>query len=298
MRQLGEARDDAMWKCFGAQLSGNICLYLGKLGDVRAYLENALSLWDPAYRDFAPTAEDPYVGAIFHLSRTLLCLGHLGEAVSRRDEALAATQPLSPFMRVFALRQSWYGDWAIEGAESARTMLASANEVVTLSNEHGFRDPLGIGNIMRGWCLCALGQEAEGIPLLLQGLTTCRTGGRSLMIPFFLTVLADAYGMAAQPREGLDRLAEAAKLVDTTHERWADAEIHRLQGKLLLSMHEQTAAESSYRRALEVAQQRLGAARGPRPRAALAGPGQVHRSARAALATFRAGSPKASTRET
>jgi predicted ATPase len=107
---------------------------------------------------------------------------------------------------------------------------------------------------MRGWCLGNLGQAAEGIPLLLHGLTVCRAGGRNLMIPFFLMTLADAYGMAAQPQEGLDRLAEAAQLVETRHERWADAEIHRLRGRLLLSMHEHAAAENSYRHALEVAQ--------------------------------------------
>lgn len=201
-----------------------------------------------------PAGEDPYVGAMFHLSRTLLCLGHLDEARLRRDEALAEAQRLSPFMRAFALRQAWYGDWAIEGASFAETMLLSAKEVVAVSNEHGFRDPLAIGNIMRGWCLGNLGQAAEGIPLLLQGLTVCRAGGRNLMIPFFLMTLAEAYGTAAQPQEGLDRLAEAAKLVEATHERWAEAEIHRLRGTVFLSMNEHAAAEDSYRRALEVAQ--------------------------------------------
>jgi class 3 adenylate cyclase/tetratricopeptide (TPR) repeat protein len=254
MRHLGEARNDATWTCFGTQISGNICFYLGKFTDVRAYHESVFSLWDPTHRAFAPTAEDPYVGAMLHFFRTLLCLGHLDEARSRRDEALAEARGLSPFMRAFALRQAWYGDWAIEGTSSAETMLASAKEVVALSDEHGFRDSLAIGNIMRGWCLVSLGQAAEGIPLILHGLTVCRAGGRNLMIPFFLLTLADAYGMAAQPQEGLDRLAEAAKLVETTHERWVDAEIHRLRGTLLLSMNEHAAAESSYRRALEVAQ--------------------------------------------
>ncbi|MGH6776713.1 MAG: hypothetical protein ACRECL_01690 [Bradyrhizobium sp.] len=254
LRHLGETRNDAMWKCFGAQISGNICFYLGKLSDVRAYHETALSLWDPTYRGFAPTAEDPYVGAMCHLYRTLLCLGHINQARLRRDEALAEAQRLSPFMRTFALRQAWYGDWAIEGTNSAETMLASANEVVAVSDEHGFRDSLAIGNIMRGWCLGALGQALEGIPPLLQGLTVCRAGGRKLMIPFFLTTLAEAYGMAAQPREGLDCLAEAAKLVEATHERWIEAEIYRLRGRLLLSMNDHAAAETSYRRALEVAQ--------------------------------------------
>ena len=45
-------------------------------------------------------------------------------------------------------------------------------------------------------------------------------------------------------------LAEAAKIVETTQDRWAEAE-HRMT--LLLSMHEYATAEDSYRHALAVA---------------------------------------------
>jgi hypothetical protein len=41
--------------------------------------------------------------------------------------------------------------------------------------------------------------------------------------------------MAAQPEEGLNQLAEAAELVETTQERGHEAELHRLRGTLLLS---------------------------------------------------------------
>jgi predicted ATPase len=67
-------------------------------------------------------------------------------------------------------------------------------------------------NIMRGWCMGAAGQTAEGIPLFLQGLASFRAVGANLLMPFYLTTLADAYGMAAQPEEGLNRLAEAAQV--------------------------------------------------------------------------------------
>ena len=49
--------------------------------------------------------------------------------------------------------------------------------------------------------------------------------------------------MAARPKEGLDWLAEAAKIMETTQDRWAEAEMHRMRGTLLLSMHEHAAAE-------------------------------------------------------
>ena len=43
--------------------------------------------------------------------------------------------------------------------------------------------------------------------------------------------LAEVCGKAGQPEEGLKRLAEAAELVETTQERWAEAEITGCQGR-------------------------------------------------------------------
>jgi tetratricopeptide (TPR) repeat protein len=254
MRHLGEARVDVMWKCFGSRLSGTVCCYLGKFIDARASNENALSLWDPKYRAFTPSPEDGYVAGLMHLSRTLLYLGHVDQARLRRDEALAEARQLSPYNLAFALFVAWFGvDWAIEGVKSAQTMLRSAEEVLAISSEQGFPMFFEFGNIMRGWCRGAVGQAAEGIPQLLQGLANVRATGANLLIPFFLTTLAQVYGMAAQPIEGLNRLAEAAKLIERTQERWAEAEMHRLRGTLLLSLHEHAAAEDSYREALVVA---------------------------------------------
>jgi predicted ATPase len=72
-------------------------------------------------------------------------------------------------------------------------------------------------------------------------------------MPFYLTILAEALGMGAQPQAGLDRLAEAAKLVETTQERWSDAEMYRLRGMLLLTVHDVAAAENSFRQAITTA---------------------------------------------
>ena len=90
-------------------------------------------------------------------------------------------------------------------------------------------------NIQRGWCLYAMGQRAEGLSLLLEGIEIKRAAGFNLGSPAFLTELAEVYEMAGEPRKGLNRLAEAAKLVETTQERWIEAEMHRLRGTLLLS---------------------------------------------------------------
>jgi predicted ATPase len=51
----------------------------------------------------------------------------------------------------------------------------------------------------------------------------------------------------------LNRLSEAEALIQTTRERWAEAELHRLRGTLLLSLDRRAPAEESYCRALAAA---------------------------------------------
>jgi predicted ATPase len=106
---------------------------------------------------------------------------------------------------------------------------------------------------MRGWCLCAEGRSEEGIRLMLQGIDSYAATGAVLVMPFYLMTLAQAYGTASKPQEGLDRLDQASKLVEISQECWAVAEMHRLRGTLLLSLQDQDAGEKSYRQALEVA---------------------------------------------
>jgi predicted ATPase len=139
--------------------------------------------------------------------------------------------------------------------ESAPTMLQSAEKVLAISAEQAFPIWSAAGNIMRGWCLGAAGQAAEGISLVLKGLADASATGCNIIRPFFLMVLAQLYEKEGQPEEGLNRLVEAARLVETTQERWAEAEMHRLRGTLLLSMSKHAEAENSYRQALSVAQQ-------------------------------------------
>jgi class 3 adenylate cyclase/predicted ATPase len=248
--RLGETWNDVMWKCRGSSVSGLICFHRGKFIDARVNYVNSLSLWNPMFRAVTLAPHDPYVTSVMHLSRTLLCLGYIDQARLRRDDALTEASRLSLYARAWALSQSWYGDCALE---SAQTLLPSVDEVLAISNEQGFALQVGIGKEMRGWCLGKMGYPVEGISLLLQGLTICRAAGVSLLLPFFLTTLAEVYGMAAQPKEGLDCLAEAAKIGETTQDRWAEAEIHRIRGTLLLYMREHAAAEDSFRHALAVA---------------------------------------------
>jgi len=133
-------------------------------------------------------------------------------------------------------------------------MLERADELVTLSAKHDYDYYRATGTVMRGWCLATSGRLEEGLPLLRQGVDAYRATGAMLLMPFWLTLLADAHGKALQPEDGLERLTEAANLVEASQVRWHEAELHRVRGELLVAMHQPAAAEDSFRDAIAVAQ--------------------------------------------
>ena len=66
-------------------------------------------------------------------------------------------------------------------------------------------------------------------------------------------MLAGAYARLGQPVDGLNCLAEAAQIIETTDERCGEAELHRLRGDLLNATGDPSAAERSYHQAIAVA---------------------------------------------
>jgi predicted ATPase len=88
-----------------------------------------------------------------------------------------------------------------------------------------------------------------------RGLVAYRGTGAELHRPYFLSLLAEAYGEAGQPEEGLKVLVEALAMVDTTGERNWEAELHRRKGELLLMQQGQRVgeAEECFWKALDIA---------------------------------------------
>ena len=76
-----------------------------------------------------------------------------------------------------------------------------------------------------------------------------------MRLPYYLTLLAEAYGHNGQVETGLQLLAGALANMQQTGEHSWEAELHRLKGELLLahSPTDHTAAEASLHQALEVA---------------------------------------------
>lgn len=100
------------------------------------------------------------------------------------------------------------------------------------------------------------GQSRAGIDDIRQGLAAELDTGAKLMQPYFLGLLAEAYGESGHPEKGLPRLTEALAVMHTTEARFYEAELYRLKGQLLLQQSSQNAgkAECCFHKAMVIAQ--------------------------------------------
>jgi predicted ATPase len=137
--------------------------------------------------------------------------------------------------------------WQALGASAAESrfeaLRASTTPLVGRGEE--------IDLLLRRWSKRRAGQE--GLSLITRGLTAVRAAGTVAHTPHLFTGLAEAHARLGQPVEGLNCLAEAAGITETTEERYHEAELHRLRGDLLNATGDPSAAERSYHRALDVA---------------------------------------------
>jgi predicted ATPase len=102
-----------------------------------------------------------------------------------------------------------------------------------------------------GWATADGGELEQGIALMEQGLTLF-SAGRNVTRPYMLAVLASAKADFGNPGEALELLEDALASAEVSGERWWEAELHRLRGRLLMTRGQHDESEACFRRAIEV----------------------------------------------
>jgi predicted ATPase/class 3 adenylate cyclase len=255
LAEHGEAQNDEATQLLGRNLRGNSCLYLGEFVAARALLEQCEGLRDPAHRAvyIAQTAEDQYAVNRARLAMTLAFLGYLDQSRARIDEAISEARRLDHAYTVAWVFGRIAGvEWV---AGLPHDVERHARQVVALSKEHGFAYWLSMGLLLHGWSLTVLGQPQGGLALIADGLAQLRDTGAIQATPLGLGFLAEANGHIGQLEQGLSLVAEAARIIESTDERYTEADLYRIRGDLLTATGDRAAAEQSYHQSLAVAKQ-------------------------------------------
>jgi TOMM system kinase/cyclase fusion protein len=251
---LADQRPDALLLMAAHWVTGHNLDHVGEPVTGLQHLEQAHARYDPQQHLTHVTLFGVDVGvfALSYMSHVLWSLGYPEQAVQRSREALTLAQEMHhPFS--IALAHA-YAAMLHQFRQEPHAASEHAEITLALCTEYGFAYYLAWATIMQGWVLSHQGQQ-EGIARMHQGLTTLQATGGGLRLPYYLTLLAEAYGHRGEAEKGLSLLTEAFAGMQKTEERRWEAELHWLKGNLLLAhpTADPTPAEACLHQALEVA---------------------------------------------
>lgn len=235
---------------------GVVLLHLGQWRASRSHFEQALAQadyrWDPSGRQFWALHQGLTIRT--HFMNVLWHLGYPDQALAEMDRTLLLAQEVThPYSLAGVFCWSaWHHLFRREPALAQ----AQAEQAVALSQQQGFRYWLAHCMIIEGWALAQQGQVAAGIARMHEGLAARQAMDGHLHWPAYLAMLAETYGNAGQPAQGLRLLDKALGHVEATGERMSEAELHRLKGELLwMRGADALEVESQFLQALAIARQ-------------------------------------------
>jgi predicted ATPase len=111
--------------------------------------------------------------------------------------------------------------------------------------------------LYQAWALGQRGGIDEAVGQIRQVLAGIRATCKGIGMPYRLLLLAGVHLRGRQVSDGLDASTEALSCVERTGERWFEAELHRVEGELLLALPDpaEPEAEARFRQALAVARE-------------------------------------------
>jgi class 3 adenylate cyclase/predicted ATPase len=272
--RLAQQSKDPTGELIGHRNLGVTLLHLGSLVAASDHMERAVHLFNlTQHRStaFLSVADLGLSGMAFS-AMGLLLLGSLDRAIRRITEALSEAVKLH---RPHTLAHVKSVACRIQALLRNKAALSDqAETLVALAKEQSFPYFLGEGLVYQG--LALNGKSDGGLAMMREGLAVHRSAGSVWLLPHFLVLLSEAYESAGQAETGVTLLTEALHAAEGTNERWCEAEIHRLNGQLLLATRDpdETVVETCFppcRRSCEGAEsEALGTPRRHESRSALA----------------------------
>jgi class 3 adenylate cyclase/tetratricopeptide (TPR) repeat protein len=229
--------------------------YQGKFASSLAHCERAIAHYDPVqhHRFGRMLGGDQGLAALNASAWNLWYLGQPDAALARAREAVARARGLDdPFDLAYALFFETGVHWLRRDVAAQRERAA---EVVALSEAYGFPWWLGVGRAWRAAARVVAG-EHTALPEIMDAMALSAGTGNQIGAPAVFALLADAQRAASQLAEAQGSIATAFAIAAQTGQPFFDADLHRLDGDLLLATGGPAdEAAARYHRALAIARE-------------------------------------------
>src|SRR6185295_13107796 len=215
----------------------------------------AIALYDPVQHHGLARVlgNDQGISALSYSAQNLWYLGQADAALARACEAVTLARKLDdPFTLAFAL---FFETHLHVLRRDVAAHLDRAAELIALSQAQSFPLWLGLGRVYHAAARVTQG-DPSALAEIMEGLALVAETGTQLGAPGIFAVLAEAQRAAGQLAEAQGTVATGLAVAAHTGQPFFDAELHRLDGDLILATGG-TADEAAarYHRALAIARE-------------------------------------------
>jgi predicted ATPase len=241
----------------GHRIMGPTLLLSGDIAESRTHLTLAIELYDAEkHRPLATRfGQDIRVTSLFYRAWASWFLGYADAALTDVGQGLGDAREIGQAATLMlalcsaALTNVYCGNYVATNTQSV--------EVVALANDKGVLLWKAFGLINQGCVLALTGNAPKAVELINAGHAIYRPMGLTMWLPLYLPHLATSYADIGQFVDARRCIEEAMMAVETTKERWCEADVHRIAGEIALKSPERDTAKAQvhFERALAVARQ-------------------------------------------
>jgi adenylate cyclase len=205
----------------------------------------------------ALSSEDPLAPTVSSLCQEALSDWQLGEIASCQAAVAGAIALAKELNDLHSLAEAlFYAAMLAHFERNPAEAKRYASDAIEFSTPHNFAYWLTGAIIVSGWARSTSGDTAEGIAWIERGIRGFRALGGVLLLPYYLSIKAEALHLTNRSSEALETINEAGALAERREERWWSAELHRLRGVFLAALGtDEAQIEASFQEAIRVAKE-------------------------------------------
>jgi tetratricopeptide (TPR) repeat protein len=213
-----------------------ILMFMGRIVEARDALERAVEAFSASEESDRMAAraagQDAGVSMLVLMAWVLWILGQVDEAVVRMDAALERADTVQ---HAHTHAYAWYYA-AVLHALRGEPVIAQgyAERCLAISEQHGFRQWLGLSRAIRGICMAVLDISGSRLDDVVAELGEYQQAGYQLGITAQFVLLCPALLLQNEPEAALETIDQGLSVVSHNSERFFEAELYRLKARALL----------------------------------------------------------------
>jgi predicted ATPase len=220
----------------GIRGRGMILMFMGRIVEAREALERAIELFNASEEadkmGARAAGQDAGVSTLVLMAWVFWILGQVDAAVARMSAALERADAVQ---HAHTHAYAWYYAsvlYALRGEPAIAK--GYAERCLTISEQHGFRQWLGLARAIRDICAAVLDDSAGRLDEVKTALDEYQRAGYQLGLTAQLVLLCPVLLLRNEPEAALELIDHGLWIVSHNSERFFEAELYRLKARALL----------------------------------------------------------------